>query len=638
MQSVTKQDRGKMIKAPGFLTAIWSFIALLVFCNKVRITVTAALFLLSSLCLAAQDIQFRASAPPVAEVGQQFRLTYSLNAQGNDLRLPHLGIFRLLSGPSTSSSRSVQIIDGEMTQTVSVTYTYVLLATEEGSFTIGPASIGVDQERYESNPVTIEVTAGSEGRSALPSRPGDQAAPGATAAPAGEDIFVRLITDKQDVYQGEGIVVTVKLYSKLDLTGIENVRFPPFSGFFQQDIETPQLRTLDREVVDGEIYGTGILRRFIIFPQRSGEITIEPFEMDAMVRQRTGRRGSLFDDFFGGFETSRIPVRSSPVNLYVKPLPPQGPDGYTGAVGDFSLDVDIDSRETGTNEAVSLRVTLSGNGNLRLMGRPSIDFPPTFEVYDPSVRENISSSIRGQEGSITYEYLMIPRSEGNYRIPPVRFSYFSPRSATYQTLRSDELNLTVHRTDTPEGGPPVTGFAREDLRVIGRDIRFIRTGTIIFREAGYDPFGTFSLYLWFLVPLALFAALVVIRRKSIADRADLARMKNRRARKMAGRRLKIAGRYMKQNEQQRFFEEVLRAHWGYLSDKLLIPVADLNGGKAKSELLERGVPAGLVDRLMTVIDQCEYARYAPPSSLPGMDEIYNDSVRAISEIEQKIRK
>lgn len=609
-----------------------------VFCRTAGTALLVLALLLSFKTAGAGEIEFRASSPPTTAVGQQFRLTYTLNAQGSDLRLPDLGSFRLLSGPSTSSSRSVQIIDGEMTQVVSVTYTYVLQATEEGSFTLGPASVSVGTERYESNPVTIEVTADSDGQSALPSRPGDQAAPGTPAPPAGEDIFVRLITDRQEVYQGEGIVVTVKLYSKLDLTGIENVRFPSFSSFFQQDIETPQLRTLDREVVDGEIYGTGILRRFIIFPQRSGEIMIEPFEMDAMVRQRTGRRGSLFDDFFGGFETRRIPVRSSPVNLTVKPLPPQRPDGFTGGVGNFTLDVDIDSRETGTNEAVSLRVTLSGNGNPGLMGRPAIDFPPTFEVYDPSVRQNISNSIRGQEGSITYEYLMIPRSEGNYRIPPVRFSYFDPHDGSYQTLSSDELNLTVHRSDTPEGDPPVTGFAREDIRVIGRDIRFIRTGSVIFREAGYDPFGNFRLYLWFLLPLALFIVMVVVQRKKIADRADIARVKNRRARKMAGRRLKIAGRYMKQNKQQRFFEEVLRAHWGYLSDKLLIPVAGLNAGKAKSELLERGVPAGLVDRLMTVISQCEYARYAPPSSLPGMDEIYNDSVKAISEIEQKIRK
>ncbi len=595
-------------------------------------------FILFILNAGAQDVEFRASAPGVVSAGEQFRLTYSVNARGSDLKLPDPGSFRLISGPSTSSSSSVQIIDGQMTQTVSVTYTYILQATETGNFTIGPASITVGSSTYESNPVSIEVTEDGEGRSAIPPRPG---APGAEALPpgtAGEDIFVRFILDKDEVFQGEGVVVAIKLYSKLDITGIENVRFPSFSGFFQQEIETPPLRGLDREVIDGEIWGTGILRQFILFPQRNGRITIDPFEMDAMVRQRTGRRGSIFDDFFGGFETSRIPVRSHQKTLTVNPLPSQRPDGFAGAVGDFSLDVDIDNRETVTNEALTLRVTVSGNGNLSLMGRPSIDFPPTFEVYDPSVRENLNNSSRGQEGSITWEYLMIPRSEGNYRIPPVRFSYFNPQSGAFNTLRSDEYTLAVHSSGIPDSGPGITGFAREDIRVVGRDIRFIRTGSVIFMKRGSDPFGTFSFYLWFLVPLALFAGMVVIRRKSIRDRADMARMKNRRASRMARRRLKLAGKYLKHNEQQPFFEEVLKALWGYLSDKLLIPVADLNHEKAREALLEQKVPARLVERLMDIIGDCEYARYAPSSSMPEMSDIYNDTAGVITEIEQTIKK
>ncbi len=586
----------------------------------------------------AQNIEFRASAPPVVAAGEQFRLTYSLNARGSDLRLPDLSGFRLVSGPSTSSSSSVQIINGEMTQTVTVTFTYILEANETGSFTIGSASITAGSSTYESNPVSIEVTEDSEGRRALPSQPARPGAEPTSPGAPGEDIFVRFILDKDEVYQGEGVVVTIKLYSKLDLTGIENVRFPSFSGFFQQEIETPPIRGLEREVIDGEVYGTGILRQFILFPQRSGDITIEPFEMDAMVRQRAGRRGSLFDDFFGGFETRRVPVRTSSRTLTVHPLPTQRPDGFDGAVGNFSLDVDTDSREAGTNEAVTLRVTVTGNGNLSLMGSPPVDFPPTFEVYDPSVRENVNNSNRGQEGSITWEYLMIPRSEGNYRIPPVRFSYFNPQSGTFHTLRSDELNLAVHYSDTPEAGPGVTGFTREDVRIVGRDIRFIRTGAVAFRNIASDPYGSFSFYLWFIVPLTLFAGLVVIQRKNIRDRTDIARMKNRRASRIAGKRLKLAGKYLKHNEQQPFFEEVLKALWGYLSDKLLIPVADLNSEKARSVLYEKEVPGNLVEKLMDIIGQCEYARYAPSSSMPDMGSIYNDALRVITETEQTIKR
>ncbi len=584
----------------------------------------------------AQDVEFNASAPPVVSVGEQFRLTYSLNNRGSDLRLPDLGSFRLVSGPSTSSSSSVQIINGQMTQTQSVTYTYTLMATEAGTFSIGPATVTVGSEQYTSNPVQIEVVPDSEGRRTAPGQP---QVPGTAVRPrdvSGEDLFVRIHFDKREVYQGEGVVATIKLYSKLDLTGIENVRFPAFSGFFQQEIEVPPLRSLNREVIDGEIYGTGVLKQLILFPQRSGEINIGSFEMDALVRQRTARRGSLFDDFFGGFETTRIPVKSPPLSLNIKPLPDQRPAGFNGAVGDFRLDVDIDPGEIRTNEAVSLRVTISGKGNLQLLARPGVDFPPGFEVYDPSVRENITNNVSGQEGRIVYEYLMIPRNEGNFRIPPVQFSYFNPAIGSYRTLSSGEVKLAVQRGEESDRDPSVAGYMREDIRILGSDIRFIKTGGLILKRIGYDPFGSFRFYLWFILPLLAFVSLIVIQRKNIRDRADIALVKKRRASKMARRRLKNAGMYLKQNDHQQFFEEMLRANWGYLSDKLLIPVSGLNRENAKSALLEKSVPQKEADRLMDIIGECEFARYAPSSAAGDMERIYRDTINIITEIEQNI--
>ena len=604
----------------------------------IRIALFKIVFItLSVTPVVAQDVQFSGSAPPVVAVGEQFRLTYSLNTSGSDLRLPDLGNFRLVSGPGTSTSSSVQIINGQMTQTQSVTFTYILVATEVGKHRIGPASINTDSGRQSSNAIEIEVVADSQGRSSVPG----QQAPGTTPPPSeasGNELFVRVLTDKREVYQGEAVTVTIKLYSKLDLTGIENVRFPSFSAFYQQEIETPPLRNLDREVINGEIYNTGVLKRVLLFPQRIGEINIDPFEMDALVRQRTARRGgSMFDDFFGAFETRRIPVKSPPVTIKVNPLPGQRPPSFDGAVGNLKLGTEISHTETNANEPVTLNVTISGTGNLKLLSRPRIDFPPAFEVYDPGIRENITNRPGGQEGSISYEYLMIPRSEGNFRIPPVQFSFFDPSGGTYRTADTEEFMLVVHSSDESEGRYSGTGFSREDLRIIGSDIRFISTVTIL-RKVGDDPFASIGFYLWFIVPLALFFIIIFLQRKNIRERSDIALMKNRRAGRMARRRLKAAGKHIRDNDPHRFFEEILRAQWGYLSDKLLIPVAELNRENAIDGLLARNVPEEDAARFMDILSECEFSRYSQSKALTDMDRIYRDTKQLFTIIEQKIRK
>jgi hypothetical protein len=583
----------------------------------------------------AQEVRFTASVPPVVEVGENFRLTYSINVQANEIRLPDLGSFQFVAGPSTSRSSSVQIINGERTETLSLTFTYTLRATQAGSYTIEPASVNIGSDQYLSNPVEIVVVTDSQGRSSVP-RP---QVPGTAARPAdmkGEDLFVRIMFDKSEVYQGEALVATIKLFSKLDITGIENVRFPSFTGFFQQDIDIPPLRSLDREVIDGVIYGTGLLRQVILFPQRSGEISIEPFEMDALVRQRTPRRGSMFDDFFGGIETRRIRVESPRHTLKVKPLPDGRPPGFTGAVGDFSLNVDIDRRELVANEAVNLKVTINGRGNIQLLGKPEIEFPASFEVYDPNVRNNIRNSERGQEGSITWEYLLIPRAGGEFGIPPVEFVYFNPLNATYRTLNSEELSVLVNQGEGDNSRGP--GVAREDLRIVGNDIRFIRTGGLILSRIGADPFSSIKFYLWFIIPLFIFIAIIIFHRKKIRDKADISLVRTRRASRMVRRRLKNAGRFLKDNNHQQFFEEILKAQWDYLSDKLLIPVSELNREKARAALLERKVPEKDTDRLIEIINDCEFARYAPPSQATGMNRIYEDTIQIITSVEQKIRQ
>jgi hypothetical protein len=594
------------------------------------------LLVLISFNSGAQEVRFNASAPPVVEVGENFRLTYSLNVQANDIRLPDLGNFQFVAGPSTSRSSSVQIINGQRTETQSITFTYTLRATRTGNYTIEGATVNVGADQHLSNPVEIVVVSDSQGRSSVP---GTQV-PRTAARPSdtkGEDLFVRIMFDKREVYQGEALVATIKLFSKLDITGIENVRFPSFSGFFQQEIEIPPLRSLDREVIDGVIYGTGLLRQVILFPQRSGEISIEPFEMDALVRQRTPRRGSMFDDFFGGIETRRIRVESPRHTVNVKPLPDGRPPRFNGAVGDFSLNVDIDPRELAANEAVNLKVTVNGRGNLQLLGKPEIDFPPDFEVYDPNVRNNIRNGEKGQEGSITWEYLLIPRSGGEFVIPPVEFSYFNPQNASYRTLNSERLSLLVNQGEG-DGSRSFSGTAREDLRIVGSDIRFIKTGGVLLTRIGADPFSSFRFYLWFIIPFLIFITLIIFHRKSIRDKSDISLVKARRATRMVRRRLRNAGRFLKENNHQQFFEEILRAQWDYLSDKLLIPVSELNREKARAALIEKHVPENDTDRLIEIINECEFARYAPRSQSTGMNRIYEETIQIITSVEQKIRQ
>lgn len=591
--------------------------------------------LISAFSIKAQDVRFSGSAPSVVAVGEQFRLTYSINKTGSNLRLPDLGNFRLISGPGTSSSSSVQIINGNVTKTESFTFTFVLLATEVGKYTFKPAAITFESEQYYSNPLEIEVVADSDGRVNDPGQQSSQT-PVRPTGVSGEDLFVRVITDKKEVYQGEAIIATIKLYSKLDLTGIENVRFPSFSGFFQQDIDTPPLRNLDREVIDGEIYGTGVLKKLILFPQRSGEVSIESFEMDALVRDRTGRQGGIFDNFFGAFETKRIPLKSPALIINVKPLPGPVPPAFKGAVGDYDLNAGVDLEEVKANEAINFSITISGKGNLKLIGSPLVDFPPDFEVYDPDVKENLNNSTSGQEGSITYNYLIIPRKEGSFRIPPVQFSFFSPGHKSFRNLSTEEFNLLVHKSDEGENDPALSGFAREDIRVLGSDIRFIKTGTIL-KRTGNDPFTSSRFYLWFIIPLLIFVLIILIQRKNIRDRSNIALMRNKKASRMARRRLKSAGKFLKKNDHHQFFEEMLKAQWGYLSDKLLIPVSDLNHKNAKESLLKKNVSEDDADRLLVIIEECEFSRYSPSSSSKDMDGLYQDSIKIITLIEQNIR-
>lgn len=604
--------------------------------NRIKLFVIV-LFTLVTNIVTAQDVEFTASGPRVVEVGEQFRLSYAVNAKGSNYEEPDMENFRVLTGPNVSTSSSVQIINGNMTRSVSYTYNYVLMATQEGKFTIQPAKIKVKGKVYQSNTITIEVVGGNQ--PAASAQQNSRQNTNVDKANIGNDkLFVAVNVNKKTLYQGESLVAEIKVYTKVDLAGFEDIKFPQFTGFWSQDIESPQQISLQRENVNGQIYNVGLFKKVLLFPQRSGQIIIEPFDI-TMITQTRVRSNNPFDDFFGGsYQRTPMHVKSAPVKINVKPLPANAPANFNGAVGDFKMTAGIDKNQVKANEAINLKITISGNGNLKLIKPPKIDFPPDLDVYDPKTSVNTKASVAGVKGSITYDYLFIPRYAGNYRIAPIRFSYFDTRSKKYKTIASKEFQITVERGSGDEemSSGVVQGLTKEEVKFIGQDIRFLKTNTNLKKIETY-VFGELWFFAVYLVALVIFVAILLVRRTQIKQNANQAKVKNRKANKLSKKRLKVAARYLKQDHSEQFYQEVLKAIWGYLSDKLTIAVADLNQDNVFEVLNSKGVDEELQTQLREFLDTCEFARYAPSAVSGGMDEVYKNAGNLISKLDQKIK-
>ncbi len=581
--------------------------------------------------LTAQEVTIKASAPKVVSLNQQFRLVYEINTRGGKFIPPELKDFEVLMGPSTSYSESTQIINGRISRHVSYTYTYLLQPTKTGDFTIPPARLQLKGKVYESGPVKITVVQGNNTQQATGSTGKS------TAGSASSNLYVRMIVDKNEVYLGEPVVVTVKIFSRVSLTGFEEVDMPEFNGFLKQEIPTPNLTSLQREYIDGVAYNTGVIQRYLLFPQTTGELKVDPVKIVCLVRKRVhASPGGFFDDFFDTYQTVRQPIFSNRLKIRVKPLPSGAPEGFRGAVGTFGLDASVDKTTLRVNDAVTLKVRISGNGNLKLVEAPSIDFPPDFETYDPKVVTHIKNTVHGATGYKQFEYLMIPRHAGKYRIPPVTFSYFDPVQKSYKTLRTPAFTLQVRKGEEESGTQVVVSGDKEQVKYLGKDIRYIYTRPMRLKKEGYTLFGTLFFRLFFLVIFFLFVLVVLISRHRRRMLGDQRRVRNRKANKVARKRLKKAGSYLKTNDKAGFYEEVLRAMWGYLSDKMLLPLSDLTRESAAAALESQGISKDLIERLLRVIDQCEFARYAPEGESGAMDKLYKEAVEVISELEEKL--
>ncbi len=607
-------------------------------CRKHKITLVTLLLLITFNISNAQDVQFTASSKNIVSTGEQFRLVFSLNNKPSSFKAPSLNGFDILMGPSTSSSSSIQIINGQVSQSVSYSYTYILTATKEGKYMIEPAEANVGGKTYKSNSISIEVVKGNQSTTQQNNQNQNQSQTNNSVDVSGDDVFVRVTLNKTDVIQGEQIVATITIYTKLNIVGFEDMKFPSFKGFWSDDLESPTQINLKQEKYNGTVYSVGVLKKTLLTPQHSGNITIDPYELTCVVQQRVNKsKRSFFDDFFGNYQNVRKKLVSPAITVHVKSLPNNKPADFSGAVGSFELETTLDNKNPKTNEAISYTLKLKGTGNLKLSELPKINFPSDFEQYDPKTTNNINVSGNGTSGSKIINYLLIPRHPGKYTIPASNFSYFDLSSKTFKTLSTPEFKINVDKDSASNSTAIVSEFSKEDVKFLGSDIHYIKITKEKLNEKGKYLISEPLFYLAYPFSFALFLFLIIWRRKQIKQSADIAAMKNKKANKVAQKRLLLANHYLKENQQEKYYEEMTRAIWGYLSDKLTIPIADLSKEKANENLKTKNISDETILALNEIIENCEFARYSPNSDSSQMNEIYNKSTELISKLEQNIK-
>ena len=604
------------------------------------------LLIFSNVCVTlAQGVEFKASAPAQVIMGRPFQLTYSVNQRAKDLRAPEFTDFEYVAGPYTSQSSSTSFVNGKRTSSFQLTYTYTLLATKEGTFTISPATIKVDGEQYTSNGVRIAVLPADEPAHTNTNSQSHSA--GSTTSQqsesqniSSENIFMRTLVSKTKVHEQEAILLTYKLYfAGVDVAQLtNNTRLPEFKGFLKQELEMSEIQT-ELEHYNGRNYQTATLYRTLLFPQRSGDIVIDPAQFEALLRvQNRAQVRSIFDDFFNSYTTVTKALHSPGVTINVSALPAGKPAGFSGGVGHFNISSSISSTELQANEAVTLTVTIQGAGNMKLLKTPAVDWPEGFEVYDPKVTNNFNVTTSGVSGTKTIEYLAIPRAGGVYTIPAIQFAYYDTQADTYRSLATPEYTLNIARSANEEASAAVvnTYVQKENIQQLGSDIRYIYTGELKASSSNRTgiSFGTLIFWLSYAIPLSLAALMFIIFRKRIKENADVTRMRYKKANKVAQRRLKVAEQLLQQNQKEAFFEEIERAAWTYLSDRLSIPTAQLNKENIAQILREKAVGDELIKEVHQVLTTAEFARYAPTTD-HAMQDMYDTTTQLINALEDQ---
>lgn len=583
-----------------------------------------------------------ADAPEVVVSGDQFRLTFTVNTQKvKDFLAPSIKGFDVLMGPTRSQQSSTQIINGKVSSSSSITYTYILMAGKEGTYTIPAASIEVDGEKVFSNALTIKVLPPDQTAGNSQANQGGGGSSSSRGQIAGsritdKDLFITATASKTTVYEQEAILLTYKVYTSVNLRQLME-DMPDMKGFQMQEIQLPQQKQYSMEHYNGRNYNTIIWRQYVLFPQQTGKLEIPAVTFDGVVAQQT-ISDDPFDAFFngGGYIEVKKKIVAPKVVINVKPLPVK-PANFSGGVGEFTMTSSINAKEVKTNDAVTIKLTIKGAGNMKLITSPEVKFPEDFEVYDPKVTNNFDVSRAGLSGTQTIEYLAIPRHTGNFTIPPVEFVYFDLKSQSYKTLKTEAYDLKVEK-GKGNADQVIADFTnKENVKVLGQDVRFIKLGDTTLTPKGEVFFGTMGYWLGYLIPFIVFVALVVFFRKQAAENANVAKVKTKKANKVATKRMKLAGKLLAENKKNEFYDEVLKALCGYISDKLSIPVSQLSKDNIEAELTKHGVAEDVTKTFINALNECEFARYAPGDENEAMDKVYATSVDAIGKMENSIK-
>lgn len=605
--------------------------------------------MLSVSAFADGEVTFKVSAPSTVEAGGKFRVQFTVNTQNvSNFSAPDFKGFEVIYGPATSSQSSFQMVNGHTSQSSSIIYTYVLLSDAPGTYTIGSASVQVDGKTVKSRPVQVRVLssgsgASSNGGGAAQSNGNRNGAGAQSAAPSasqnvsGKDLFMTATASRTNVYEQEAILLTYKIYTLVDLTQMDG-KLPTLDGFQIQEIPLPRTKEFSIEQYNGKNYRTVVWSQYLLFPQKSGKLTIPSITYEGVVitRNRTLDPIEAFFNGQSGYAEVKKRITTPALTINVSPLPTK-PAGFSGAVGTFSATSSISTKEVDANEAVTLKISVKGSGNMKLISTPEVQFPKDFETYDAKVNDNFQLTRSGLSGTKDFEYLFVPRHVGTYEIPAVKFVYFDTDSRSYKTLSTEAYTLKVNK-GKGGAGQSVSNYSgqQQDVQQLNQDIRYIKQGDVELHQPGATFFGTWKYGAAYLVPFLLFVLVIVLGRKQMKANANVALSRGKKANKVALRRMKTAKKLLDTHDTSKFYDEVLRALWGYVGDKFNMSQESLNKENIEQSLISRHVPDEQIQQFMNVLNDCEFARYAPGDVNENMENVYNSAINAISKMEDNL--
>ncbi len=599
----------------------------------------------------ADEVSLRVSAPSTVEVGGKFRVQFTVNTQNvSHFSAPDFKGFEVIYGPATSSQSSFQMINGRTSQSSSIIYTYVLLAGNSGTFTIGSASVQVDGKTVKSKPVQVRVLSGGAGGAGGSSNGGSSngggnygggqssSAPSASSSNiSAKDLFMTATASRTSVHEQEAILLTYKIYTLVDLTQLDG-KLPTLDGFQIQEIPLPRTKEFSIEQYNGRNYRTVTWSQYLLFPQKSGKLTIPSITYEGVVITRN-RNLDPIEAFFNGqsgYSEVKRKITTPTLTINVSPLPNK-PEGFSGAVGKFSVSSSISTKEVDANEAVTLKISVRGSGNMKLISTPEVQFPKDFETYDAKVNDNFQLTRSGLSGSKDFEYLFVPRHPGTYEIPASEFIYFDTESRSYKTIKTEAYTLKVNK-GKGGAGQSVSNYSgqQQDVQQLNQDIRFIKKGDVDLHQPGDTFFGTWKCWAAYILPFLLFVIAMVLGRKQMKANANVAHLRGKKANKVALKRMKTAKKLLDAHDTGKFYDEVLRALWGYVGDKFNMSQESLNKENIEQSLTSRQVPDEQIQQFMKVLNDCEFARYAPGDVNENMENVYNSAISAISKMEDNL--